>query len=250
MKKNYSTHSSSDDGNDTDISMSNKQEQTAATWKDVIVFFYFLPYMVAFFIIWYYLNHNMLIFLWLFYVVAPVLDIVSPVDNENLSKNLSKAYEKDKRFLIPLYTMYFIDFFIYFWSIYQVSNNNFYGLVDQITLLLAIVHSANINMVVGHELMHRRQLVHKVFGTLAYSKVLYSHFFIEHVKGHHKNIATPLDPASSKIGENLYSFVFKSFFGSYKSVWKYETKRLEKKQVSGLAGLLRNRLVIFNIAHF
>jgi alkane 1-monooxygenase len=69
------------------------------------------------------------------------------------------------------------------------------------------------------------------------------------VKGHHKNVATPLDPASSSLGETLFQFFPKTFFGSYKSVWRYETKRLEKQKVTGILALLYNRLITFNIAH-
>jgi alkane 1-monooxygenase len=171
------------------------------------------------------------------------------MDQHNLSKTESKAFEKDKRFLLPLYTYFILDYLTYFWCIYQFTYADFRGLFERIALIIASSHLAAVNMVVGHELLHRRQLVHKIFGTLTYTKALYSHFFIEHVKGHHKNVATPVDPACSRINETLYQFFPKTFFGSYKSVWKYEVDRLQKKKVGKLAALLQNRLITFNIAH-
>ena len=81
---------------------------------------------------------------------------------------------------------------------------------------------SGINAVIGHELLHRRETVHKIAGTLAYSKMLYSHFFIEHVKGHHKWVATPIDPATSVTGQSFYGFVLQTVSGSYGSVWRYE----------------------------
>ena len=54
------------------------------------------------------------------------------------------------------------------------------------------------------------------------------HFFIEHNRGHHKNIATPLDPATSRRGESLYAFWIRSISDGYISAWKLENKRLKK----------------------
>jgi len=54
------------------------------------------------------------------------------------------------------------------------------------------------------------------------------HFFIEHNRGHHKNVATELDPASSRYGENVYSFYLRSIPDGFVSAWKLESKRLKK----------------------
>ena len=35
----------------------------------------------------------------------------------------------------------------------------------------------------------------------------YGHFNIEHNKGHHTWVATPEDPASSRMGESFYAFL-------------------------------------------
>jgi alkane 1-monooxygenase len=172
-----------------------------------------------------------------------------PVDEKNLSLKQTKLFEKDKRFLLPLYIYMALDFAAFIWALYTFVYGEFYGIVDRFLLIYSVSHFAALEMVIGHELLHRRQLVHKIFGTLAYSKVLYSHFFIEHIKGHHKHVATPLDPATSELGEHLYEFFPRSFFGSYKSVWKYETERLSKRDMSGFMKLLNNRLISFNIGH-
>jgi alkane 1-monooxygenase len=54
------------------------------------------------------------------------------------------------------------------------------------------------------------------------SKLLYMHFTYEHLWGHHKKVATPEDPASAEKGINVYKFIVRSFFGSYKSVYLME----------------------------
>ena len=239
--------SSSEGGHDTDTT-ENVKEEHKVKWTDVIGFFNGIPLMAIFFYSWYYLNHNVMISIWSLYVLAPILDIILPIDEKNLSKGVSEAFEKDIKFLVPLYVYMILDFFIYFWALYQFTYGEFYGTMDRINLLIAVGTLAAIGMVIGHELLHRRQLVHKIFGTLCYSKVLYSHFFIEHVKGHHKNVATPLDPATSKMNQTLYQYLPQTIFGSYKSVWNYEQNRLRKEK-NPVKKLLMNRLIIFNICH-
>lgn len=59
------------------------------------------------------------------------------------------------------------------------------------------------------------------------SKNLYMHFTYEHIFGHHRRVATPEDPASAEQGINLYRFIWRSFIGSYKSVYKMQ-KELNK----------------------
>jgi alkane 1-monooxygenase len=59
----------------------------------------------------------------------------------------------------------------------------------------------------------------------------YMHFFIEHNRGHHKNVSTEEDPATARYGETFYAFWFRSVVMSYISAWKLELKRLERKGV-------------------
>jgi alkane 1-monooxygenase len=58
------------------------------------------------------------------------------------------------------------------------------------------------------------------------SKNLYMHFFIEHVYGHHKHVATPLDGATARLGQSLYSFIPQSIKHTWVNSWKYEVNRL------------------------
>lgn len=58
---------------------------------------------------------------------------------------------------------------------------------------------------------------------------LYMHFFIEHNRGHHSWVATERDPASSRKGEVLYTFWFRSVVFSWISAWKIEAHRLRKE---------------------
>ena len=101
--------------------------------------------------------------------------------------------------MIPLYTLWIVDFGIYFYTLYLITiperftDHPFYFVAS----CFAIAHAGAVNMVAGHELVHRRSTVHKFFGNLAYAKFMYPNFLIQHVKSHHKKVATPEDPSTA-----------------------------------------------------
>ncbi len=89
-----------------------------------------------------------------------------------------------------------------------------------------IVGACGIN--VAHELGHRSKKSEQVLSKLMLLPALYQHFFIEHNRGHHKNVATPLDPATARYGEWLFIFWFRSVWGGWRNAWKLEAERLGK----------------------
>ncbi|HBP69761.1 MAG TPA: alkane 1-monooxygenase, partial [Alcanivorax sp.] len=60
----------------------------------------------------------------------------------------------------------------------------------------------------------------------------YGHFFIEHNKGHHKDVATPEDPASSRMGESIWKFALRELPGAAKRAWRLEKDRLNAQDKS------------------
>jgi alkane 1-monooxygenase len=52
------------------------------------------------------------------------------------------------------------------------------------------------------------------------------HFYIEHNFGHHKNVATPEDPASAKKNQTVYGFWFTSIWGQIKSANRIQKELL------------------------
>jgi len=86
-----------------------------------------------------------------------------------------------------------------------------------------------LSAVVGHELLHNKSTFNKCMGTWGFTKFMYSHFFDEHLRGHHKTLGTPMDPATAVKNESIYSFMIKSWVGSHINVWNMETKRIKRK---------------------
>ena len=63
----------------------------------------------------------MYIFLWLVYVAMPILDYILPVDHSNLSPERVRLFERDIRFLVPLYVYYVFESIVYVVVLYNIS---------------------------------------------------------------------------------------------------------------------------------
>jgi hypothetical protein len=64
------------------------------------------------------------------------------------------------------------------------------------------------------------------FGAAMLSGMSYRHFRIAHVFGHHRSAATDEDPASARLGENVYRFMVRSIAGQLRDAWRIEQLRL------------------------
>jgi len=111
----------------------------------------------------------------------------------------------------------------------------------------AIANCGSLTLTVGHELAHRKELIHKITGNLVYSKMFYSHFIIQHIKSHHKKVATYEDPSTSRKGESIWDFLWRTFPEGYAETWNLEKNRLALVGKSPYS--LENKLILWNIGH-
>ena len=81
----------------------------------------------------------------------------------------------------------------------------------------------------GHELGHKNTPLERWLAKLVLAPSVYGHFYTEHNRGHHRDVATPADPASSRMGESIYSFVLREMPGAFKRAWKLEADRLQRE---------------------
>jgi alkane 1-monooxygenase len=76
--------------------------------------------------------------------------------------------------------------------------------------------------------------------------VNYAHFFVEHIRNHHRNVGTSRDPATARFGENVYGFFFRTVPQQYFSAVKIEAQRLKRNNYSGYG--IRNFVVRASLA--
>jgi alkane 1-monooxygenase len=93
--------------------------------------------------------------------------------------------------------------------------------------------------VAAHEMIHSRQRRERALGLALLGTVLYMHFRIAHVHGHHVRAATTDDPASARLGEGLYAFLVRSVSGQVREAWRFEAERRRRTRGAG------NRLIAY-----
>jgi alkane 1-monooxygenase len=115
------------------------------------------------------------------------------------------------------------------WTLWVVAHKDpstaqFVGLVITTGFVNGIV-----GIVFAHELMHRPGRGERLLAELYLSLVSYPHFAIEHVHNHHRNVATPEDPATARLGESLYAFLPRLWWGEIRGAWDHERRRLARR---------------------
>ncbi len=178
---------------------------------------------------------------------VPLFDQLLSSSTENFTKEVKNEKVKQQIFdwmlqlNVPLFLSILFSY-LYVISTQTISTFELVGL----TLSVGIVMGASIN--VAHELGHRSDKFNQFLSKLMLLPNLYMHFFIEHNKGHHKNVATDLDPASSRKNELLYTFWFRSVIGGYFSAWHLENERLKSEGKAVLS--VHNQMIWFQLIQF
>ncbi len=107
------------------------------------------------------------------------------------------------------------------------------GLLNGIWIIAASVstglNSALAGLTSAHEMIHRKEKMFRLIGIWNLVTVNYGHFYIEHIKGHHKLVGTKKDPATAYYGESVYHFVARTIPNQFISAIKIEAGRLRKQ---------------------
>ena len=85
-------------------------------------------------------------------------------------------------------------------------------------------------IVVAHELIHRRARAWRAAGVVNLVMVNYAHFYIEHLKGHHRLVGTRGDASTARPGETLYHYLLRSLPGQFLCALRIEGDRLAKRR--------------------
>ncbi|WP_019499604.1 alkane 1-monooxygenase [Pseudanabaena sp. PCC 6802] len=95
-------------------------------------------------------------------------------------------------------------------------------------LLSTGVLSGIFAITLGHELIHRPQQFDRFLGGLLLSTVSFGTFKVVHLQIHHCHVGTPLDFATARRGQSLYSFWWQSLVGNFSGALRCERECLAK----------------------
>ncbi len=80
----------------------------------------------------------------------------------------------------------------------------------------------------AHELIHRSTHSLHRLGMWVYITLLFGHHTSAHVLVHHRNVATPADPNTSRKGESIYRYMLRAWVGSFREGYRAEAARLRR----------------------
>lgn len=159
----------------------------------------------------------------------PLMELLVKPNAENLDAAELEMRREDRSYDYLLYLIVPMVYGCIAWYFYNLAFRNPSNIeIAGTTVSLGII-LGGIGINVAHELGHRNIRFEQTLAKLLLLPCAYLHFFIEHNRGHHKNVSTPEDPASSRMNETLYHFWIRSLVYSYISAWKIENKDLKRR---------------------
>ncbi|MFT4634276.1 MAG: alkane 1-monooxygenase [Arenicella sp.] len=170
----------------------------------------------------------------LVFILVPLLDYVFGIDTSNPPEEIVPLLDADpfyRRLLIAAIPLHFIVVIAGAWLAGTQSLP--IGFFIAFAAMLGIYSGSSINT--AHEIGHKNTKLERFLSRVVLAVTGYGHFCVEHNLGHHRDVSTPGDPASSRMGESIYRFMLREIPGAAKRGWNAEAKRLEKRDKSFLS---------------
>jgi alkane 1-monooxygenase len=161
------------------------------------------------------------------FVLVPLIDALMGEDTHNPPEEVVALMARDNYYRVLLYVaiaLLFIDFFVVAWLV--GTHTMPWWAFAALTLGTGFASAGA--LLVGHELGHKNNTLDKRAARVVSSLVGYGHFSMEHNRGHHVQVATPEDSASSRMGESVYKFMLREMPGAVRRGWLLERERLIK----------------------
>ena len=183
-----------------------------------------------------------LIYAWIF---IPVVELLIKPRAENLSKTEEEMVKNDSLYDYWLYIIVLLQYVALFYFLQSMKDETllWYETAGRIVTMGLLCGVFGIN--VAHELGHRIKPFEQILAKSLLLTSLYMHFFTEHNKGHHKNVATPQDPSSARYNEPVYLFYFRTVVLSYFSAWHIANDEVKKKGLPVLHW--KNEMIQFHV---
>ena len=162
------------------------------------------------------------------YTIVPLVDAIAGEDLNNPPEEVAHKLDQDRYYryltwiVVPLHYVSLIG------AAWYAGTQNLSWL--GITLLaVAIGLTSGLAINTGHELGHKNTKIEKTLAKIVLAVPAYGHFSLEHNRGHHRDVSTPEDPASARMGESIYRFAMREIPGAFSRAWHMEKDRLERR---------------------
>jgi alkane 1-monooxygenase len=164
----------------------------------------------------------------LVFVLIPILDVYIGDDGGNPPASMMQRLQDDWWYRLLTFLYIPLQYGALALGCYAWTDSEL-GWVGRLGLMLSIGTVNGIAINTAHELGHRSERLEQWLSKIALAPSMYGHFFVEHNRGHHANVATPEDPASSRLGESFWAFLPRTVLGSLRSAWDLESRRWSQR---------------------
>lgn len=172
----------------------------------------------------------------LVYLLLPTLDRFFGPDGQNPPDEVMERLENDRYYRYCTYAYMPFQYASVILGAYLFTASDLAWLgfdggvnwVGKVGLALSVGVLGGVGINTAHELGHKKDALERWLSKITLAQTWYGHFYIEHNRGHHVRVATPEDPASARFGETFWEFLPRSVWGSLRSSWELEAKRLQR----------------------
>lgn len=162
------------------------------------------------------------------YLTVPLLDSIIGSDSDNPPEEIVPQLEADTYYRYLTFATIPMHFIVLIASAYLVGTNDLsWWAIVMVAIVAGGYNGFSINT--AHELGHKQTPTEQLLAKLCMAVPAYGHFCVDHNRGHHVSVATPEDPASSRMGESIYAFALREIPGNFLRGWALEKARLEKQ---------------------
>lgn len=180
------------------------------------------------------------------FIILPLMDHLVGVDTTNVEEDDAKIIGNQFYYRFVTYIWTYVQLLILVWGAYVVSTGTLFYWYEWIGFIISFsLVTGGIGITVAHELGHKKSTLERLYSKLLLMTVSYMHFYIEHNRGHHVQVATLADPATSRKNESFYLFWIRSVCVGYLHAWKLEIERLSRKGQSALS--FSNQMIWFAV---
>lgn len=178
------------------------------------------------------------------FVVLPLVDQLIGIDSTNIEGDKAKIVGNEFYYRFVTYIWTYFQMGMVFWGAYVVSTGTLTFWYEWVGFIISFsLVTGGIGITVAHELGHKKSSLERFYSKLLLMTVSYMHFYIEHNRGHHVQVATLEDPATSRKNESFYLFWLRSVFLGYLHAWKLEIESLKRKGLSAFG--FQNQMIWF-----
>lgn len=136
------------------------------------------------------------------YGFIPLADYLMGLDKSNLSEQAYQQLEKDDYYQKIAHTFIPLNYIALFIAAHQFTQRQL-PWYNKLGVAITAGIGSGIAINTAHELGHKSDKLNRTLARISLAPSAYGHFAIEHNFGHHRWVATPQDPASSRYNESF-----------------------------------------------